>query len=312
MIKCFEAENYYCLKSVALDLQPIHALIGPNDSGKSSLLRAMRAVADVVDPRNADPPPRGAVLTARASDRWFRLTGTDARPTLEHSGLQGQAPDLLSRGAALIKWDAEQLKQPSGLVPESIALRFGSDHGSGFPGVLQSIQGRGDESFAQLRDALVEKFPTLRSLGIAAVNQSMLALRAQLRDGTVVPAAQISEGLLYYAAYLTLQHLRPVSLLLVEEPENGLHPSRIRDVVCVLRTLAEKGTQVVIATHSPLVINELRPEEVTLVTRASEARGTVLTPMTKTKDFERRSKTYALGELWLSYADGSNESELVP
>ena len=33
--------------------------------------------------------------------------------------------------------------------------------------------------------------------------------------------------------------------------------------------------------------------------------------MTKTKDFAKRNKVYALGELWLSYADGDTEARLV-
>lgn len=58
------------------------------------------------------------------------------------------------------------------------------------------------------------------------------------------------------------------------------------------------------------MINELQPEEVTIVTRNAE-RGTICTPMKDTKHFETRSKIYALGELWLSYADGNFESGLV-
>ena len=33
-------------------------------------------------------------------------------------------------------------------------------------------------------------------------------------------------------------------------------------------------------------------------------------PMIETKNFDQRSKTYALGELWLSYADGETEKML--
>lgn len=100
-----------------------------------------------------------------------------------------------------------------------------------------------------------------------------------------------------------------LKLLLLEEPENGLHPCRIREVMHQLRKISER-TQIVLATHSPLVINELQPEEVTIVTRTPE-RGTICTPMTQTKNFRERAKVYALGELWLSYADGELEEELV-
>lgn len=97
-------------------------------------------------------------------------------------------------------------------------------------------------------------------------------------------------------------------MILVEEPEKGLHPSRIAEVMRVLRKISET-TQVVLATHSPLVVNELKPEEVTLVTRTKEA-GTTFTPITEPPNFKKRSDAYALGELWLNYADGISEAPL--
>jgi hypothetical protein len=67
---------------------------------------------------------------------------------------------------------------------------------------------------------------------------------------------------------------------------------------------------VIIATHSPLVVNELRPDEVTVVTRSRET-GTKATLIKDTPSFEERSKVYALGELWLSYANGEDEAPLL-
>ena len=40
-VEWVRVENYRCIKSVDLHLTRLHALIGPNDSGKSSLLRAI-------------------------------------------------------------------------------------------------------------------------------------------------------------------------------------------------------------------------------------------------------------------------------
>ncbi len=131
----------------------------------------------------------------------------------------------------------------------------------------------------------------------------------KLADGTFVPAELMSEGLLYYLAYAVLPHLEPTALLLVEEPENGLHPARVAEVMRVLRAISEH-TQVLVATHSPLVVNELRPDEVTVVTRTRDE-GTKATRLQDTPGFEERSKVYALGELWLSYANGEDEGPLL-
>jgi predicted ATPase len=43
MLLYFRAENYKCLERVEFPLTPIHVLIGPNDSGKTSVLEAMLA-----------------------------------------------------------------------------------------------------------------------------------------------------------------------------------------------------------------------------------------------------------------------------
>jgi predicted ATPase len=107
-----------------------------------------------------------------------------------------------------------------------------------------------------------------------------------------------------------LPHVDPTAILLIEEPENGLHPSRISEVIQVLRTVS-KRMQVILATHSPLVINELRPDEVTILTRDAKI-GTRATRIDRTTHFQQRQQVYALGELWLSFADGDAETALVP
>jgi hypothetical protein len=57
-------------------------------------------------------------------------------------------------------------------------------------------------------------------------------------------------------------------------------------------------------------VNELRPEEVSVVYRTNE-QGTQIKLMKDTPDFARRAKVYALGELWLSYANGTDEAPLL-
>lgn len=150
----------------------------------------------------------------------------------------------------------------------------------------------------------------MANLRLKTVNNTSKQLGIRLTDGTDVPANQMSEGLLYYLAYLALREVSGAKVLLVEEPETGLHPARIREVMAVLRAMSEAGTQVILTTHSPVVINEMQLHVVTIVTRTADE-GTRFTPLATTPDFEARSRIYAPGELWLSYADGVLEGELV-
>lgn len=49
MIKRFQVRNYEALRGVAVDMTPIQVLIGPNDSGKTSILEAIAALCRSVD-----------------------------------------------------------------------------------------------------------------------------------------------------------------------------------------------------------------------------------------------------------------------
>ncbi|HOM52570.1 MAG TPA: AAA family ATPase [Phycisphaerae bacterium] len=57
MISQFRVRNYKALRDVTLDLTPVHVLIGPNDSGKTSMMEALAALC-----RSVELPVREAFL----------------------------------------------------------------------------------------------------------------------------------------------------------------------------------------------------------------------------------------------------------
>lgn len=76
-------------------------------------------------------------------------------------------------------------------------------------------------------------------------------------QGTTYWADELSEGTLYFLALLCIIHQpNPPKLLLLEEPEKGIHPRRIYEVIQFILGLAEeKDIQVVMTTHSPVVLD---------------------------------------------------------
>ena len=54
------------------------------------------------------------------------------------------------------------------------------------------------------------------------------------------------------------------ALMLVEEPEDSIHPGLLRKLIGIIRTYSHR-TRFVRATHSPHVIDMLRPEELLLL-----------------------------------------------
>lgn len=75
----------------------------------------------------------------------------------------------------------------------------------------------------------------------------------EYRSGVVIPAPQAAEGMLYTLAYLAITFLpEPPRILLVEEPENGIHPARVREVVRLLRRLTQRDNPVQVVMASRL------------------------------------------------------------
>ncbi len=298
-VEWVRVENYRCVRSVDLRLTPLHALIGPNDSGKSSLLRAIQANLRTSWISN------GAVFRS-GSWLWGTYPETSVGPPLSPADVNAARR---AREAVVLRLDPDDLRKPAPLFSKAQPLWFRNERGQGLPALYDALLSRDIPAFLAIARRFTELFPTVKALRMVNPDEGHKTLGLTLTDGTEVGPEEMSEGMLYWLAFAVIEYLNPVGILLIEEPENGLHPSRIAEVMRILREVS-KRTQVVMATHSPLIINELQPEEVTIVTRTPEA-GTICTPMTATKNFAERAKIYALGELWLSYADGDLERELV-
>jgi predicted ATPase len=301
-------QGYGCIQDATFRLTPLHALIGPNDSGKSTALRALKTLAhNGGSGRLQDQlfsPQRATQLTVVVAGQAFELKSGAG---VWHSVLPHVASAF--QGTQMLRLDPDFLRSANNLIPQGQPLRFLDERGTGLAALYDALIVRDLPAYMALNEQITRLFPGVRSIQLTNPSTGTKAIGVKLTDGTVVPAELMSEGLLYYLAFAILQHVDPTALLLIEEPENGLHPARIAEVMRVLRAISGK-TQVVLATHSPLVINELRPEEVTVVTR-DKARGTQAVLLKDTHDFEERSKVYALGELWLSYANGEDEAPLL-
>jgi predicted ATPase len=120
---------------------------------------------------------------------------------------------------------------------------------------------------------------------------------------------EVSDGTMLLTAYLLLQHQTPpLDIIAIEEPERGLHPHLLGELITHLRkvTTGEMGprpVQIVLATHSAELLDHVRPEEVRFLSR-DRSTGEVKVEEAPTGDERWREayKTYedSLGALWLS------------
>jgi predicted ATPase len=110
-------------------------------------------------------------------------------------------------------------------------------------------------------------------------------LFVRMKDEGEFSSSVLSDGTLRLLALATyLQDPKRASVLLFEEPENGVHEHRIEKLVGMLRSACtdlESGIatdrlyQILINTHSPVVLNKLAPHEVVVadLVREIDAKG---------------------------------------
>ena len=87
--------------------------------------------------------------------------------------------------------------------------------------------------------------------------------------------------------------LRP-SLILLDEPELGLHPYAITILASLVKQ-ASVETQVILATQSPILLDHFEPKDVLVADRVDGA-----TKFTKLESDKLRDwlNEYSLGQLW--------------
>jgi predicted ATPase len=109
--------------------------------------------------------------------------------------------------------------------------------------------------------------------------------------------SSLSDGTIRFICLATLL-LQPVrerpSIILLDEPELGLHPYAISMLASMVKSAATE-TQIIISTQSPLLLDYFEPEDI-LVTELENG-ATTLTRL-QSSELEEWLEDYSLGQLW--------------
>jgi len=141
------------------------------------------------------------------------------------------------------------------------------------------------------------------------------------------PAGEVGAGLqsaIVVAIFRTYEEMKKEgAVFAIEEPEAFLHPQKARYFASVLRSLAEKGNQVFLTTHSPVFVQIHDPESVAIVRRTVEI-GTKVHQASKVELAEDERKALRLmtefdsqrNELFFArrvmFVEGNTEKVAIP
>ncbi len=113
----------------------------------------------------------------------------------------------------------------------------------------------------------------------------------------VYSVEHLSDGTLRAIAIITMLAQPPSALpdlLVIDEPELGLHPLAL-SLVCELARSVSPRCQIILATQAPAVLDHMKPEEVLVVDRVDGAtRLQKLDPV----ELAEWTREYTLAELW--------------
>ena len=120
-----------------------------------------------------------------------------------------------------------------------------------------------------------------------------------------IPATRLSDGTLRYLCLLAiLYNPYPPRVICIEEPELGLHPDIVAGLAKHLRVASER-TQVIVTTHSDILIDALSDTPESIVVFESHDGATQMERL-KRDDLSVWLEKYRLGELWTSGQIGGN------
>lgn len=142
--------------------------------------------------------------------------------------------------------------------------------GSNLPWVIEDLSknapDRMAEWIAHLRTAL-PNLETIRTVERPEDRHRYLLVR--YREGFEVPSWVVSDGTLRLLA-LTLPAYLPDmrGIYLIEEPENGIHPRAVETMFQSLSSVY--NAQILLATHSPVILSLADPEQVLCFARTPE------------------------------------------
>ena len=178
--------------------------------------------------------------------------------------------------------------------------RFLQQDGSNLAAFLYFLRHKHGTDYELIRRTIQLVAPFFDDFALAplALNENKIRLQWRHRNSEAdFDAAALSDGTLRFIALATLlqqpRETRP-SVILLDEPELGLHPYAIMMLASLVKK-ASLETQVVVATQSPLLLDHFEPEDVIVADRLN---GEVAFSRLNFERLEVWLEDYSLGQLW--------------
>lgn len=320
-----------CGKSTVLDLIELVTLAGhPNQVG-NHVLGSIGEALQMAPIEELGTSSRDSAVKLEAQSTDERFVAFSCRPPIQVANLSlSRVVATIPSGACELdgqfispthtknyhefvrqhfSWSSQRLAlSPSAIAaPSSVDLNVLHPSGAGLPTILKDLAGNHTDAYLALQTDMRKVVPHFRGLQLGKVRkgqESMNTLQLIMQQGTI-PAHRASDGTLLALALLTATHNPDMpSLILMDDLDHGLHLSAQVALVEAIRAVMKlrSGLQVVCTTHSPVLLDCFRPEEVRVM--ALDEHG-----YTRARSLAERPKLdgwregFSTGELWANLGE---------
>jgi predicted ATPase len=156
------------------------------------------------------------------------------------------------------------------------------------------------ETYSQIRKNVALAIPffddfVLKPSSLPSGEQQIRLLWKQKDSDYALWPSQLSDGSLRFICLVTaLMQPNPLSTIIIDEPELGLHPYALVLLGALIRAAA-KRMQVIVSTQSVPLLNEFSISDLIIVERE---KGVSTFKRLNQKDFKNWLEDYSVGELW--------------
>ncbi len=321
-INTIHIQGWKSIRDVEIDFDKINIFIGANGAGKSSFLsifKILRALGN-----NSIISYIGKIGGANANFHYGTKTTDTVKITLESGDIEFEC-ELLATNSDSIIGRAVHTNELGRDFLKSLILYHFHDTGDTSPlkrtcdihenrylfpdganlaATLYKIQQESPEHYDKILFTINLIFPEFKDF-IFNRTDDFLNLRWQDKNNIdyTFPISSLSDGTLRFIALTTLlMQPEPPEVIIIDEPELGLHPQAI-SILAELIKLASATSQIIISTQSVDLINCFEPEDI-LITENQH--GETIIKRQNPEELKEWLEDYTLGDLWRKNLMGGN------
>lgn len=312
--------NFKALRNASVRLEPFNLVLGPNGSGKTSLIESLLHLRSLARLSATDAP---ALVAANGHpDMTFRfhpphdtievrLSCVDASACNALHVAPPDAPDWPALRDDIVRirrfvFNHDAMAEPA---PLAKGAELEGD-GANLAAVLAHWRGEQPAAYEAFVAEALRLFPEYSAFSLESQANGTVSPAFALVGGVgVVDSVNLSQGTLHVLGILALTlSPQPPSVICIEEIDRGVHPRMLREIRDAFYRLAypqsfglsRAPVQVIATTHSPYLLDLFRdhPEEIILTQK--HGREAHFERLSDRADLAELLEGGSLGDLWFS------------